>query len=68
MSLAWLPDRYPELPYSLAGFSFGSRIVLQIACGDRDARLLSRSASPLHTKIAIISKIVVPEDVHPKYP
>lgn len=38
VSLAWLRERYPDLPYSLAGFSFGSRIVLQIACGDRNAR------------------------------
>jgi uncharacterized protein len=37
-SLAWLRERYPDLPYSLAGFSFGSRIVLQMACSDPDAR------------------------------
>jgi Predicted hydrolase of the alpha/beta superfamily len=24
--LAWLRERYPDLPYSLAGFSFGSRM------------------------------------------
>src|SRR5687768_17963766 len=24
-ALAWLRERYPELPYSLGGFSFGSR-------------------------------------------
>ena len=33
-TLGWLRQRYPELPYSLAGFSFGSRIVLQLGCGD----------------------------------
>ena len=37
-ALAWLRERYPELPYSLAGFSFGSRIVLRMACGDDGAR------------------------------
>ncbi len=37
-SLAWLRERYPDLPYSLAGFSFGSRIVLQMACGDPAAQ------------------------------
>jgi len=31
-ALAWLRSRYPELPYSLAGFSFGSRIVLRLGC------------------------------------
>ncbi len=31
-ALAWLRGRYPELPYSLAGFSFGSRIILRLGC------------------------------------
>jgi alpha/beta superfamily hydrolase len=31
-ALAVLRDRYPELPFSLAGFSFGSRIVLRLGC------------------------------------
>jgi alpha/beta superfamily hydrolase len=38
VALAWLRERYPELPFSLAGFSFGSRIVLQIACSDPEVR------------------------------
>jgi uncharacterized protein len=38
VALGWLRERYPELPYSLAGFSFGSRIVLQMACSDPGAR------------------------------
>ena len=32
-ALAYLRGRYPELPYTLAGFSFGSRIVLRLGCG-----------------------------------
>src|SRR5262249_59294724 len=28
----WLRSRYPALPYSAAGFSFGARISLQLAC------------------------------------
>jgi alpha/beta superfamily hydrolase len=31
-ALAFLRARYPDLPYSLAGFSFGSRVILQIGC------------------------------------
>jgi alpha/beta superfamily hydrolase len=31
-ALNWLRERYPDLPYSLAGFSFGSRIVLRLGC------------------------------------
>jgi alpha/beta superfamily hydrolase len=31
-ALNWLREKYPELPYSLAGFSFGSRIILRLGC------------------------------------
>ena len=37
-ALRLLRSRYPDLPFSLAGFSFGSRIVLKT--GLRDARRL----------------------------
>jgi len=37
-ALDYLRGRYPELPYTLAGFSFGSRIVLQLACAQAGAR------------------------------
>jgi uncharacterized protein len=32
-ALTWLRQRYPDLPTTLAGFSFGSRVALQLACG-----------------------------------
>ena len=35
-ALALLRSRYPSLPYSLAGFSFGSRIVLKLGCQTPD--------------------------------
>jgi alpha/beta superfamily hydrolase len=31
-ALAFLRERYPDLPYSIAGFSFGSRIGLRLGC------------------------------------
>jgi alpha/beta superfamily hydrolase len=31
-ALAFLRARYPELPFTLAGFSFGSRIILKLGC------------------------------------
>ncbi len=31
-ALEYLRSRYPELPFSLAGFSFGSRIILKLGC------------------------------------
>jgi alpha/beta superfamily hydrolase len=32
VALEYLRGRYPNLPYMLAGFSFGSRIVLRLGC------------------------------------
>ncbi|MGH9592974.1 MAG: alpha/beta hydrolase, partial [Bryobacteraceae bacterium] len=37
-ALGYLRGRYPDLPFTLAGFSFGSRIVLRLACGGAGAR------------------------------
>jgi hypothetical protein len=31
-ALAVLRERYPDLPYSMAGFSFGSRIIMKLGC------------------------------------
>lgn len=31
-ALAFLRARYPGLPYSMAGFSFGSRVVMKLGC------------------------------------
>lgn len=32
-ALAYLRERYPDLPFTVAGFSFGSRIALRLGCG-----------------------------------
>src|SRR5438445_9051966 len=31
-ALAWLRDRYPGLPFALAGFSFGARVITRLGC------------------------------------
>ena len=31
-ALEWLRGRYPDLPFGLAGFSFGSRVITQFGC------------------------------------
>jgi len=42
-ALEYLRSRYPALPYALAGFSFGSRIVLRLGCGEQDTlRLIDK--------------------------
>jgi alpha/beta superfamily hydrolase len=39
-ALGWLRERYPALPYTLAGFSFGSRIVMRLGCSAIGAQQL----------------------------
>jgi alpha/beta superfamily hydrolase len=39
-ALQLLRERYPGLPFSLAGFSFGSRIILKLGCETPDAARL----------------------------
>ena len=36
--LDWLRSRYPELPFSTAGFSFGSRIAARLGCSLNDTK------------------------------
>jgi alpha/beta superfamily hydrolase len=38
VALEYLRSRYPDLPFTLAGFSFGSRIALRLGCGGIGAR------------------------------
>ncbi|MEO5926604.1 MAG: alpha/beta fold hydrolase [Bryobacteraceae bacterium] len=38
VALAYLRSRYPDLPFTVAGFSFGSRIALRLGCGGIGAR------------------------------
>jgi uncharacterized protein len=42
----WLRARYPELPCSTAGFSFGSRIALRLACANGKARRVIAAGVP----------------------
>lgn len=40
-ALAVLQERYPDLPLTLAGFSFGSRIALKLSCAVRPRRVIA---------------------------
>src|SRR5262249_30426071 len=46
LCLAYLRDRYPDLPYTLAGFSFGSRIILRTGCASKGAARLIAGGFP----------------------
>ena len=45
-ALAWLRARHPGLPYALAGFSFGARVITRLGCEIGDARFLLAAGFP----------------------
>src|SRR5262245_35612061 len=45
-ALVWLRERYPALPYALAGFSFGSRVITRLGCAEEGARWLMAAGFP----------------------
>ncbi|HML17232.1 MAG TPA: alpha/beta family hydrolase [Bryobacteraceae bacterium] len=45
-ALEYLRARYPDLPVTLAGFSFGSRIALRIGCADAGVRRVIAAGFP----------------------
>jgi alpha/beta superfamily hydrolase len=47
-ALAWLRSRYPELPYALAGFSFGARVIARLGCELAEAARLMVVGFPAH--------------------
>ncbi len=40
-ALGFLRKRYPDLPYSMAGFSFGSRVIMELGCAMNPTRLIA---------------------------
>lgn len=51
-ALAYLRSRYPGLPFSLAGFSFGSRIILKLGCELAGAERLIAAGYPANLESA----------------
>ena len=45
-AVATLRERYPALPYALAGFSFGSRVITRLGCEAGDASFLMAAGFP----------------------
>jgi uncharacterized protein len=45
-ALGWLRERYPALPYALAGFSFGSRVITRLGCETAGASFLMAAGFP----------------------
>jgi len=60
-ALAWLRLRYPEVPYALAGFSFGSRVILELGCELQEPVRLVAVGFPAKSEIAYLSSCAVPK-------
>ncbi len=61
-ALVWLRTRYPSLPYSLAGFSFGSQVILRLGCllGD-PARLIAAGFPAKTAGVEFLHTCTVPK-------
>src|SRR5712691_11915691 len=61
VALAFLRSRYKQLPFSLAGFSFGSRIILKIGCQTSEAlRLIAVGFPTGQAESRELSKCEIP--------
>jgi uncharacterized protein len=70
-ALGYLRERYPELPFTLAGFSFGSRVVLRLGCGGVGARRVIAAGFPTSYERSFLDGCTVPrvfvQSTHDQY-
>jgi alpha/beta superfamily hydrolase len=60
-ALAYLRSRYPDLPFTLAGFSFGSRIVLRLGCEFPEAqRVIAVGFPTVYKDRSYLNQCLVP--------
>jgi uncharacterized protein len=45
-ALGWLRARYPALPFGLAGFSFGARVITELGCATAEPAFLLAAGFP----------------------
>jgi len=61
-ALEWLRSRYPGLPYTLAGFSFGGRVALSLACGLADvARVIALGFPAKRDPVGVLAQCTIPK-------
>jgi alpha/beta superfamily hydrolase len=53
-ALAYLRDRFPGLPYTLAGFSFGSRIALRLGKGTSPRRIIAAGFPAIYKDVTYL--------------
>ena len=61
-ALAWLRERYPDLPYALAGFSFGARVIASLGCETSGAsRLIAIGFPTRGSDVPSLTSCAVPK-------
>jgi alpha/beta superfamily hydrolase len=61
-AMTWLRERYPELPFSVAGFSFGARVALSLGCGlPGVTRILAAGLPTRRSNLDLLSSCAVPK-------
>lgn len=60
-ALDWMRARYPHLPCSLAGFSFGARVILELGCGAGAARLIAIGYPTRRSRHSLLENCTVPK-------
>jgi hypothetical protein len=61
-ALSWLRGRYAGLPYTLAGFSFGSRVILSLGCVLADAeRLIALGFPAKRDPVGVLAECTAPK-------
>ena len=71
-ALGWVRERYPELPFALAGFSFGARAISELACGITGAQFLlaagfsTRLGSTAYLETCAVPKIFI-QSTHDRF-
>jgi uncharacterized protein len=70
-ALAYLRERYPNLPFTLAGFSFGSRVALRLACEGVGARQVIAVGFPTSYDWTFLQTCTIPrvfiQSTHDEY-
>jgi len=60
-ALAWLRSRYSALPYALAGFSFGARVITRLGCSIDGAEFLLAAGFPTDGGAEYLETCVAPK-------
>ncbi|HEY3824271.1 MAG TPA: alpha/beta family hydrolase [Bryobacteraceae bacterium] len=60
-ALDFLRERYPGLPYSMAGFSFGSGVILKLGCSISPVRLIAVGFPTRNYQVGYLSACRIPK-------